>query len=363
MTLYVLYSSMSTTSSTSLWFDGTKYITLQTKAIQDRLALFPGKLYLEIGGHFLIDNHASRVLPGYDPSSKEIIFKALATDAEILYCINAKDIVRDRQFDEKHVAFDRYVRKELEMIEKKLQIRPQIIITMLDHDFIPYPVREFEDSLTASWYTVSHKYLIDNYPSDTATILSDQGYGADDYIQTTKKLILVTACGSNSGKLGTCLSQLYLDHTHGIQSGYAKFETFPIWNTDLHHPANLAYEAATADIGDYNMIDTYHQKAYGIDAINYNRDVEAFQILQSFYTILSPKLQSTKTPKYQSPTDMGINMVWFALIDTAEAKKAISDACHTEIQRRLSLFQKLLLSGHGEEEAVERCENLLKRFR
>jgi len=356
MTLYVLYSSMSTTSSTPLWFDGNRYITLQTKAIQDRLALFPGKLYLEIGGHFLIDNHASRVLPGYDPSSKEQIFAQVATDAEILYCINAKDIVRDRQFDEKHVAFDRYVRKELETITKKLTSKPHVVITMLDHDFIPYPVREFEETLIAGWYTVSHKYLIDNYPSDTATILSDQGYGADDYIQTTKKLILVTACGSNSGKLGTCLSQ---QQTHGIQSGYAKFETFPIWNTDLHHPANLAYEAATADIGDYNLIDTYHQKAYGIDAINYNRDIEAFQILRSFSEIM----KDSPLKKYASPTDMGINTAWFALIDTPAAKKAVSDACHAEIQRRLSLFQKLLLSGHGEEEAVERCKQLLEYFK
>jgi len=185
--------------------------------------------------------------------------------------------------------------------------------------------------------------------------LSDKGYGADDYIQTTKKLILVTACGSNSGKLGTCLSQLYLDHSHGIQSGYAKFETFPIWNTDLHHPVNLAYEAATADIGDYNMIDTYHQKAYSIDAINYNRDVEAFQILRSFSEIM----KDSPLKKYKSPTDMA----GFARIAPADAKRAISDACHGDIQRRLSLFTKLLLSGHGEEEAVERCEKLLEYFK
>jgi uncharacterized protein (UPF0371 family) len=348
---------------TNLPFNGPLYIEKQTQAILDRLAETDGPLYLEVGGHFLIDNHASRVLPGYIPDSKAQIFKKLTetVDLSIIFCINAKDVVRDRQFSQKYVAFEKYLLKELESIKNILNITPSICFTMLDHDFIPPHIRELESLLQSQWYHTYHKYMIDGYPNNTSHILSDHGYGKDDHIIYTQRdkqsLILVSACGSNSGKFNTCLSQLYLDHNQKIASSYAKFETFPIRNRSVDHPANLAYEAATADIGDYNMIDPYYKDWV---SVNYNRDVEAFEILKSFSQ--NPQFVIRNSQSYNSPTEMWINTAGFCITDNTETQKQLSDAAHAEIQSRLDLFTKLLNSGHGEEDAVERCQELLKKF-
>jgi len=372
---------------TNLPFNGSLYIQKQTQAILDRLAQTDGPLYLEVGGHFLIDNHASRVLPGYIPDSKAQIFCKLAetVDLSIIFCINAKDVVRDRQFSQKYTSFEKYLLKELESIKNILNITPSICFTMLDHDFIPPHIRELESLLQSQWYHTYHKYMIDGYPNNTSHILSDHGYGKDDHIpcksslvgkmsegQKGKSLILVSACGSNSGKFNTCLSQLYLDHSKNIASSYAKFETFPIRNRPVDHPTNLAYEAATADIGDYNMIDPYYSSHLPVkgglggfvdQSTNYNRDVEAFEILKNFWEIIgiSP-LWKERGRGWGSPTEMWINTAGFCITDDQETQKQLSDAAHAEIQSRLDLFTKLLNSGHGEEDAVERCQKLLKKF-
>ncbi len=335
-------------------FNWPLYIEKQTQAILDRMVSFSWSLYLEIGGHFLIDHHATRVLPWYIADSKAQIFKKLSehTTLNILFCINAKDIVRDRQFSQKYISFEKHLLQELISCESTLNIKPQIIVTMLDHDFIPPHIRECEDKLKSLWYTIYHKYLINNYPTNTDFILSNNGYGKDDHIPVSSWITLVSACGSNSWKLWTCLSQLYLDHQKNIQSNYAKYETFPIRNLPLNHPINLAYEAATADIEDYNMIDPYYTEQ---EAINYNRDVEAFEILRKFWEIMKIDVPS-------SPTLMGINTAGFCLSDDEKSKKEISDACREEIESRIKLYTKLLLSGHGEEEAIRRCEELLQKL-
>lgn len=375
-------------------FNWPLYIQQQTQAILDRLSESSWSLYLEVGGHFLVDHHATRVLPGYIPDSKAQIFKNLAqhTNLSIIFCINARDVVRDRQFGQKYISFEKYLLNELESIKKILPSSGKdisggttaegsgvrIVFTMLNHDFIPPHIRELEEKLQSQWYTTYHKYQIAGYPTNTDLILSPDGYGKDDHIplksslggkvpkgRKGQSLILVSACWSNSGKFNTCLSQLYLDHTAWISSNYAKFETFPIRNLPLHHPINLAYEAATADIGDYNMIDPYYTNG---ESINYNRDVEAFEILKSFWN--SPLIKASRSECKgiggllpESPTEMWINTAGFCLDRSPISEKILSDACHEEMQSRIALYNKLLLSWHGEEEAITRCKELLKYFK
>jgi len=365
---------------TNLPFNGPLYIQKQTQAILDRLEQSSWLLYLEVGGHFLVDGHASRVLPGYIPDSKTQIFKNLAqhSDLSVIFCINAKDVVRDRQFSQKYLSFEKYLFNELESIRKNLPsltgwilgqaegLGVRVCITMLDRDFIPPHVRELEAKLHEKWYDTYHKYMIDGYPNNTDLILSNNGYGKDDYIPSGTGgkvgITLVSACGSNSGKFWTCLSQLYLDHTIWTNSSYAKFETFPIRNRDLHHPTNLAYEAATADIGDYNIIDPYYLHSWKegsgeivTQSINYNRDVEAFEILKNFQETLGIVIA-------HSPTEMWINTAGFCINNDKDTQNKLSDAARVEIQSRIETFTKLLNSGHGEEEAVTRCQKLLKIF-
>ncbi len=385
-------------------FNGPLYIQKQTEAILDRLAESSWTLYLEVGGHFLVDHHASRVLPGYIPDSKAQIFQKLAEtiDLSIIFCINAKDVVRDRQFGQKYISFEKHLFNELDNINQLVRSCKtplsdrrgdggevwrsgvRIVFTMLDHDFIPPHIRELEEKLQWQWYTTYHKYQIAGYPTNTNLILSPDGYGKDDHIplksslrgkmsegQKGQSLILVSACWSNSGKLNTCLSQLYLDHTAWISSNYAKFETFPIRNLPLHHPINLAYESATADIGDYNMLDPYYKEESspfvkgdrGIwESVNYNRDVEAFEILKSFGASPSLIKEGLGWICPSSPTTMGINTAGFCIDRSSASEQSISDACREEIQSRIALYNKLLLSWHGEEEAITRCEELLKKI-
>lgn len=352
-------------------FNWSLYIEKQTQAILERLQSCDKILYLEVGGHFLIDNHASRVLPGYITDSKAQIFQKLSeyADLSIIFCINAKDLIWDRQLSPKYISFEKYLFKELasikDLVKEKESIK--IAITMLSPDFIPPQIRELERELQSQWYHTYHKYMIDDYPNNINLILSDQWYWKDDHIPNLwkkssekKSLILVAACASNSGKLNTCLSQLYWDYQIKLQSQYAKFETFPIRNLPLDHPINLSYEAATADIGDYNMLDPYYTAG---ESVNYNRDIEAFEVIKIFSEkIWISPLWEERGWGWGSPTAMWINTAGFCLMEDEESKKAITDACRAEIESRLTNYTKLANSWHGEEDAIEKCKQLLKNF-
>ena len=316
-------------------FDGAKYITLQKQAILDRMSKFSGRLYLEIGGHFLTDPHASRVLPGFIPDSKKQIFAQLNDQANILFCVNALDIISNRQLSNEAVSYIDSVIASINEITTVLQ-QPRIVVSMMD-PAAPHPaVIAFIDSMKSKGFEVYRRFLIPGYPQKLDTVLSPEGYGKDDYIPLTKNFVIVTGAASNSGKMSTCLGQVYLDHLHNIESGYAKYETFPIRNLPLHHPINIAYEAATADIGDYNTLDKFHKKAYNIESVNYNRDVDAFQIVSSVASKFLPASNFTRS--YKSPTDMGINMAGFCLID----EHIIAQACLDEIIRRKARYQEML---------------------
>lgn len=349
-------------------FNWPLYIEKQTQAILERLQSCDKTLYLEVGGHFLIDNHATRVLPGYIADSKAQIFQKLSeyADLSIIFCINAKDLIWDRQFSPKYTSFEKYLFKELESIKDLVKEKKsiKIAITMLSPDFIPPQIRELERELQSQWYRTYHKYMIDDYPNNINLILSDQWYWKDDHIPNLSKkssekksLILVAACASNSGKLNTCLSQLYWDYQIKLESQYAKFETFPIRNLPLDHPINLSYEAATADIGDYNMLDPYYTAG---ESTNYNRDIEAFELIKSFTDNSKRITYNLQLPS--SPTAMGINTAGFCLMEDEESKKVITDACRAEIESRLTNYTKLANSWHGEEDAIEKCKQLLKNF-
>ncbi len=335
------------------WFDGAKYLRLQKEKILDRIANFSGgRLYLEIGGKFLYDTHAARVLPGFDPEAKKNIFLSLKNNAEIVFCVNAVDILSNRQLSNEDIDYKDYVYQLIRNIEKNIWIKPHIVINNIDVGNMFDIILEFEKDFQRKQYRVWERYKINGYPHDTETILSEDGFGHDDHIPLTKNLILVTWAASNSGKMSTCLWQIYLDHQMNIKSGYAKYETFPIRNLPLEHPVNLAYEAATIDIGDYNMLDAYHKKAYGLDAVNYNRDVEAFEIVMN----IAKKIVTHKNymVKYQSPTDMGINCAGMAITD--------DDVCCiaslAEIERRKVRYQEMIDRKEGKQERIAKCDEL-----
>ncbi|MDD3301992.1 MAG: DUF1846 family protein [Candidatus Gracilibacteria bacterium] len=336
-------------------FDGKKYISLQKEKIFERISKFSGKLYLEIGGKFLFDAHASRVLPGFFPDSKKIIFSDLKKDFDIFFCTNADDINSNRQITNEDIDYIDYTLKILKDIEGNLGIKPKVVINKIDIKNTEVKLDLFRNKILSLGYQVFNRYKIDGYPNDVNRVLSDYGFGKDDYIKTDKKLILVTGMASSSGKMSTCLGQIYLDYLNGIDSGYAKYETFPVWNIDLNHPVNLAYEAATADIGDYNMYDKFHKKSYGIDSVNYNRDIEAFVILKSILDkfILEGNYMST----YKSPTDMGISNAGFCIIDD----EICSVASLEEIKRRIIWYKELVDRGEGKINWVEKCKDLEKK--
>lgn len=306
-------------------FDNEKYKALQTNAICQKLQQFD-KLYLEIGGKLFDDNHASRVLPGFDPNVKMQILKALSSDLEIIFCINANNIIDGKIRDDNGLTYaDELLRLGALMEKENLSVCAINITFYTPHKL----VKEFEKNCAKKGYKVYHSYVIENYPFDTDRILSKDGYGKNDYILTHKKLVLISAPGANSGKMQTALSQLYNDKMHGINSSYAKYETFPVWNLPLNHLVNLAYEMATADLFDKNMIDPFHKKAYHKIAVNYNRDIESFPVLQKILNkILGDDI-------YKSPTDMGINQVGFAINDDL----AVQKASFAEIERRYKKHQ------------------------
>ena len=303
-------------------FDRDTYIRLQSEHIAQRRAQFGGKLYLEFGGKLVDDMHASRVLPGFTPDNKIIMLKELADEVEIIVAVNAKDFARRKVRADMGTTYDDEVLRQIdELRERGLFVGSVVITQWTDDNKAAHEVKSRFEKLGI---TVYRHFPIPGYPSDVSRIVSEQGYGANEYIRTSRDLVVVTAPGPGSGKMATCLSQLYHDHKRGIESGYAKWETFPIWNLPLDHPVNIAYEAATADLDDVNMIDPFHLEAYGVKTVNYNRDVEIFPVLNRlFERILG-------SSPYKSPTDMGVNMAGMSICDDG----ACREASEQEIIRR-----------------------------
>lgn len=332
-------------------FDALKYIALQKEKILERINQFPnGKLYFEIGGKFLYDGHAERVLPGFDPESKLKILQSFNKDFDIIFCVNSPDIHNKRIW--KHgESYQTSALNKLAMIKNKGLPDPKIVINLYREEG---ETQEFIKKLHQMGYEIFLRYFIEGYPENVDKVLSPEGYGRDQYVSTSSNFVIVISLGSNSGKMSTCLGQIYHDKLKGLDSGYAKYETFPIWNLPLDHPVNLAYEAATADIGDVNLYDPYHLSAYGIKAVNYNRDIEAFPILKQIINRITSDQNYMR--KYNSPTDMGINCAKDGIIDESVAVAAATE----EIKRRIVRYKEEFQAGTGQAEWIEKCEKLLE---
>ena len=328
-------------------FDNDMYIRLQSERIRERIAQFGGKLYLEFGGKLFDDNHASRVLPGFQPDSKLRMLKTLADRAEVVIAVNAQDIESNKLRGDLGIGYDAETLRLIDSFREAGLYVGSVVITR----FGGQAAETYKRRLENQGIRVFRHYAIEGYPSNLNHIVSGDGYGRNDYIETSRELVVVTAPGPGSGKMATCLSQLYHEYKRGIKAGYAKFETFPIWNLPLKHPVNLAYEAATADLNDVNMIDPYHMEAYGKLAVNYNRDVEIFPVLRAIFE----RIQG-KSP-YQSPTDMGVNMAGFCITDD----DACCDASRREIVRRYFAAGCAKLRGSGDDEAVGKIEILMEQ--
>lgn len=329
-------------------FDSEKYISLQSQKIRDRIAQFGDKLYLEFGGKLFDDYHAARVLPGFQPDAKVKMLLELKDDAEIVIVINADAIEKNKRRGDLGITYDLDTLRLIDAFREIGLYVGSVVITC----YMGQPLAQnFEKRLNALGIKCYRHYPIADYPSNIPFMVSENGFGKNDYIETERKLVVVTAPGPGSGKMATCLSQLYHDHIRGIKAGYAKFETFPIWNMPLKHPVNVAYEAATADLDDVNMIDPFHLEAYSKTAVNYNRDIEIFPVLSSILeTILG------ESP-YKSPTDMGVNMAGFAITDD----EAVREASKLEIIRRYYSALVNARQGMGEQSDVARIELLMKR--
>ena len=329
-------------------FDNDKYLQMQSAHIRDRLAQFGGKLYLEFGGKLYDDYHASRVLPGFQPDSKLRMLMQLKDQVEMVIVINAADIEKNKIRGDLGITYDRDVVRLIEIFRGLGLYVSSVVLTR----YTEQPqVKAFQERLEGMGVRVYHHFAIPGYPSNTSLIVSGEGFGKNEYLETTRELVVVTAPGPGSGKLATCLSQLYQEYERGIRAGYAKFETFPIWNVPLNHPVNLAYEAATADLNDVNMIDPFHLEAYGKTTVNYNRDVEAFPVLVAMFEKIMGQCP------YKSPTDMGVNMVGNCIVDD----EAVREASAQEIIRRYYTAlcdQKL---GKVSDEQVMKLELLMRK--
>jgi len=294
-------------------FDNNKYLQMQSERIKERINEFGGKLYLEFGGKLFDDYHASRVLPGFEPDSKLQMLLQLKEQAEIVLVISADDIEKNKIRGDLGITYSTDALRLIKAFEGMGLMVGSVVLTK----YVSTPrVNAFEQKLKNRRIPFYHHYLIDGYPANISKIVSDEGYGKNDYIKTSRSLVVITAPGPGSGKMATCLSQLYHENKRGIKAGYAKFETFPIWNIPLKHPVNIAYEAATADLNDVNMIDPWHLEAYGKTTVNYNRDVEIFPVLKATFDKIYGKCP------YKSPTDMGVNMAGNAIIDDEACKEA-----------------------------------------
>ena len=319
-------------------FDNEAYLKWQSQKIRERLEMFEDKLYLEFGGKLFDDHHAARVLPGFAPDSKVTMLAELADDAEIVIVINAFDIEKNKKRNDYGITYDVDVLRMVdEFRERGLYVGSVVISRYADQP----AAAAFQQKLEALGIKVYRHYTIQGYPTDVARIVSEEGLGRNEYVETERRLIVVTAPGPGSGKMATCLSQLYHDSKRGRRSGYAKFETFPIWNLPLKHPIHLAYEAATADLADVNMIDPFHLEAYGITTVNYNRDVEIFPALKEIFTRILGE------SPYKSPTDMGVNQIGFCIKDDEAACIAARD----EIIRRY--YNALVKTRRGDDDGAE----------
>ena len=329
-------------------FDNKKYIKIQSKKIKERFKLFD-KLYLEIGGKLFDDYHASRVLPGFEADAKINMFKELKNDLEIIFCINANDIERNKTRAEFGITYDVEVMRLIDNLVNLGFLINSVVITLYNNQ---RSVDKFIKKLEFHGIKTYVHTFTKGYPSDVDTIVSEEGYGVNEYIVTTKKLVLVNAPGPGSGKLATCLSQLYHEHKRGINAGYAKFETFPVWNLPLKHPVNVAYEAATADLSDVNQIDSFHLSEYNVTAVNYNRDLQTFPILKSILNRI------TGEDFYKSPTDMGVNMIKDCITDN----EIIEEAAKKEIVRRYYQEKVNYKMGLVNLEVVDRIKVLMNEL-
>lgn len=329
-------------------FDNEKYLSLQSARIRERINRFGGKLYLEFGGKLYDDNHASRVLPGFRPDSKLRMLLQIKDQVEMVIAINADDIEKNKIRGDLGITYDRDVIRLIDIFRDFGLYVSSVVLTRFRGQAI---ATAFQQRLEGMGIRVYHHYAIEGYPSYIAHVVSDEGFGKNDYIETTRELVVVTAPGPGSGKLATCLSQLYHEYRRGRTAGYAKFETFPVWNLPLNHPVNLAYEAATADLNDVNMIDPFHLDAYGITTVNYNRDVEAFPVLAAIFEKIvghSP---------YASPTDMGVNMVGSCIVSDVAA----CFASRQEIIRRYYAALCEEKQGKASGEEVRKLELLMRK--
>ena len=332
-----------------LGFDNDKYVKLQSEKIRERINLFGGKLYLEFGGKLFDDFHASRVLPGFAPDSKIRMLIELKDEAEIIIAINTADIEKNKVRGDLGITYDLDVLRLIDAFRGYGLYVGSVVMTRYKEN----PIADaFKKKLEALGIKVYKHYGIAGYPYDIPLIASDEGFGKNEYAETTRSLVVVTAPGPGSGKMATCLSQIYHENKKGVKSGYAKFETFPIWNIPLSHPVNLAYEAATADLADVNMIDPFHLEAYGVTTVNYNRDVEVFPVVRSMLEGILGECP------YKSPTDMGVNMAGFAIYDD----EAVCAAARCEIIRRYynALFN--LRNGNDNEIEVHKIELLMRQI-
>lgn len=330
-------------------FDNAEYIRLQSQNIRDRIEMFGDKLYMEFGGKLFDDFHASRVLPGFEPDAKVKMLMNLKDDAEIVIAINADAIEKNKRRGDLGITYDLDTLRLIDAFRGIGLYVGSVVITF----YTGQPLAQaFEKRLKNLGIKVYRHYPIADYPANLPLIVSDEGFGKNDYIETTRKLVVVTGPGPCSGKMATCLSQLYHEYKRGVKAGYAKFETFPIWNIPLKHPVNVAYEAATADLSDVNMIDPFHLEAYGKTAINYNRDIEIFPVLNAMMERI------LGTSPYKSPTDMGVNMVGNAICDD----EACREAANQEVLRRYYNALCSMRQGMGEQAEVTKIELLMNQL-
>lgn len=332
----------------NIGFDNDKYLSLQSMKIRERIESFGGKLYLEFGGKLFDDYHASRVLPGFKPDSKLQMLLQLKDQAEIVVVISCEDIAQNKIRGDIGITYDLDVLRLIDSFRRYGLYVGSVVLTRYQGQAA---AQTFMQKLMSLGITVYRHYPIDGYPANLSHVISDDGYGKNDYIETSRELIVVTAPGPGSGKMATCLSQLYHEHKRGIKAGYAKFETFPIWSIPLNHPVNLAYEAATADLSDVNMIDPYHLEAYGTLAVNYNRDIEVFPVLNAIFNMILGE------SPYKSPTDMGVNMAGFCIIDD----DVCAEASKQEIIRRYYKTLAAKIKGDAAEDEILRIELLMKK--
>ncbi|GAB3078595.1 DUF1846 domain-containing protein [Corynebacterium aquatimens] len=333
----------------AIGFDREKYIRMQSEHISDRRKAIGGKLYLEMGGKLFDDHHASRVLPGFTPDNKIAMLEAIRDEVEIMVCVNAGDLVRQKVRADIGITYEDEVLRLIDVFRERDFLVDNVVITHYESG--PDQADAFRDKLEKLGMKVSLHRVIPGYPNDIPLIVSEEGFGRNEYVETSRDVVVMTAPGPGSGKLATCLSQVWADNRRGIPAGYAKFETFPIWNLPLEHPVNLAYEAATVDLDDINVIDQYHLAAYGEQVSSYNRDIEVFPLLKALLK------EATGTEPYQSPTDMGVNMAGMCISDD----EACRFAGNQEIIRRYYAASVDARRGDEPEQVTDRAANVMRK--